>query len=189
VIDTFEGSIEHQSGGFGVQLEDLRGRFERNVSEFADRVNVHQGLSRDCLRPMQAMRGVFDFIYVDGSHHQDDVYLDAVLSWGLLKVGGMLAFDDYKWRWKDPNSDEIQSPAIGIDRFLKEHRGDFALVLRRYQLHVVKRSTGLVEHWLRTLRWNGFFSKFPIRRSQIERIRWLLNGTHRSQHRLEEGAE
>jgi hypothetical protein len=34
----------------------------------------------------------------DGSHRARDVLEDAVLSWPLLKVGGIMLFDDYLWQ-------------------------------------------------------------------------------------------
>jgi predicted O-methyltransferase YrrM len=37
----------------------------------------------------------FEFIYIDGSHQAPDVISDAILSFHLLKSGGVIAFDDY----------------------------------------------------------------------------------------------
>src|SRR5512135_1720811 len=37
----------------------------------------------------------FDIIYIDGSHNSADALEDAILSWRLLKDGGVLIFDDY----------------------------------------------------------------------------------------------
>ncbi len=37
----------------------------------------------------------YDLIYVDGSHEAEDVLVDAVMAWRLLKVAGMVIFDDY----------------------------------------------------------------------------------------------
>jgi len=39
----------------------------------------------------------FDYISIDGSHEAADVLSDAVLSWPLLKTGGLICFDDYEW--------------------------------------------------------------------------------------------
>ena len=41
--------------------------------------------------------GAIDFIYVDGSHQAHDVLCDAILSFKLLRVGGIVCFDDYLW--------------------------------------------------------------------------------------------
>lgn len=46
---------------------------------------------------MEGGENKFDFIYVDGLHLSQDVLYDALLSFDLLKVGGILIFDDYLW--------------------------------------------------------------------------------------------
>jgi predicted O-methyltransferase YrrM len=58
--------------------------------------------------------GDFDLIYVDASHYAVDVLTDAVLSFKLLKAGGILIFDDYLWAG-DENI--IYYPKIAIDSF------------------------------------------------------------------------
>ena len=58
--------------------------------------------------------GDFDLIYVDASHYAVDVLTDAVLSFKLLKAGGMLIFDDYLWAG-DENI--VYYPKIAIDSF------------------------------------------------------------------------
>ncbi|CAG8782373.1 43082_t:CDS:2 [Gigaspora margarita] len=57
----------------------------------------------------------FDFIYIDGSHESHDVSSDAILSWNLLKEGGIMIFDDYEWDFFE----EYLNPRIAIDSFLK----------------------------------------------------------------------
>jgi predicted O-methyltransferase YrrM len=39
----------------------------------------------------------FDLIYVDGSHHFEDVMIDFIYSLHLLTDGGIMAFDDSTW--------------------------------------------------------------------------------------------
>ena len=53
-------------------------------------------------------------IYIDASHYAVDVVTDAVLSFKLLKAGGILIFDDYLWAG-DENI--IYYPKIAIDSF------------------------------------------------------------------------
>lgn len=58
----------------------------------------------------------FDFIYIDGSHEAPDVLTDAVLSFELLKIGGLLCFDDFEW---DPAKDgTVHAPKLAIGAFL-----------------------------------------------------------------------
>jgi hypothetical protein len=55
-----------------------------------------------------------DFIYIDASHSEDDVYRDITNSYNILKKGGMIIGDDYNVTYK-----------IGVtlawDRFIKEN--------------------------------------------------------------------
>lgn len=59
----------------------------------ADKVTTIEDFSQVALRSLPLRS--FDIIYIDGSHAKDDVLEDAVLSWRLLKEGGVLIFDDY----------------------------------------------------------------------------------------------
>jgi len=61
----------------------------------ADKVTTIANFSQVALRSLPL--DSFDIIYIDGSHAKEDVLEDAVLSWRLLKEGGILIFDDYRW--------------------------------------------------------------------------------------------
>jgi predicted O-methyltransferase YrrM len=63
--------------------------------------------------------GYFDLIYIDGSHQAPDVLTDAVMSFQLLKVGGVMIFDDYLWTMDKPGfQDVLKMPKPAIDAFL-----------------------------------------------------------------------
>ncbi len=85
--------------------------FEENqrIGGHGDRLRIYEGLSAEVLAWMAAEEGFwesFDFIYIDGSHLAKDVFIDAALSWSLLKPGGILAFDDYGW------GEDIENPVL-----------------------------------------------------------------------------
>jgi predicted O-methyltransferase YrrM len=86
--------------------------------------------------------GFFDFIYVDGSHQAPDVLCDAVMSFRLLRPGGIIAFDDYLWQEPLPyGADPIRSPKIAIDAFTNIYcRKITVLSMHLYQLYVRKLS-------------------------------------------------
>jgi len=69
--------------------------FDYNIaaSGSGDRVTKLVGRSQDVLPVLPQSQ--FDFIYVDGSHKVGDVLQDAVLTWPLLRAGGLMIFDDY----------------------------------------------------------------------------------------------
>ena len=91
--------------------------FCHNISYFADQVTIKEGKSQDVLK---GLNDKYDFIYIDGDHHASSVMEDAVLSFGLLKSGGIMIFDDYLWGVELANPDKINLniPKNAIDSFL-----------------------------------------------------------------------
>lgn len=126
-VDTFRGSQEHES--IAVDRDRLLATFRANVAPHAGRVRVLEGESRAILRSMPP-EPTFDMVYIDGSHRAPDVLSDAVLSWPLVLPGGLLVFDDYAWRG------EGSRPRGAIDAFLKVHRGQYELLLKKYQVAI-----------------------------------------------------
>ncbi len=95
--------------------DDLEERFLKNLelSGFSDKVTVIKGSSQIELRNLAP--STFDIIYIDGDHSAPAVLTDAVLSWLLLKEGGVLIFDDYKYKLRERTPEE--RPLISIDAF------------------------------------------------------------------------
>ena len=90
--------------------------------------------SRDALRHLPQLH--YDFIYVDGSHATIDVLEDAVLSFRLLKAGGILAFDDYKW--DDSRLRAHGRPKPAIDAFVSLYAKKVALLHKGSQVWLRK---------------------------------------------------
>jgi predicted O-methyltransferase YrrM len=67
-------------------------------------------------------KNYFDLIYVDGSHQASDVLFDAVVSFKLLRVDGIMVFDDYLWAEELPARpafiDPLRCPKPAIDSFI-----------------------------------------------------------------------
>jgi predicted O-methyltransferase YrrM len=111
----------------------IEDRFRHNLalSGFAGKVTVRKGRSEVELRklPMDS----FDIIYVDASHLGKDVFIDAALSWGLLKKGGVLIFDDYGWTLEPRPEDR---PKMAIDAFLSVFNKEIRVIELGYQVIV-----------------------------------------------------
>ena len=126
-IDSWEGGIEHKQGGsWEANMPEVEARFTHNMkiainkSSRTVKLELHKGLSNKELPKLVAndMQEYFDFIYIDGSHQAPDVLLDAILGFELLKIGGVMAFDDYLWQEPLPGgTDPIRCPKISIDAF------------------------------------------------------------------------
>lgn len=77
----------------------------------------------------------YDFIYVDGSHKLLDCYTDLILSWRLLKSGGIMGIDDYLWN----NKDLLGSPFESVNHFLKKYENDINILAKDYRVFIEKK--------------------------------------------------
>jgi len=150
-VDTWEGGVEHNEGGSAqVDMGEVETRFRGNVQLAKSRaknnvdVVIHKGMSDAVLAGMFAggKAGYFDFIYVDGSHQAPDVLCDAILAFRLLRVNGLIAFDDYLWQEHLPNGvDPIRCPKPAIDAFTNIYCRKIKIIgAPLYQLYVQKLS-------------------------------------------------
>lgn len=113
-IDPFPGKL------YKIFLDNLK------LSGFSDKTKVIRGYSQYELRKLPL--NSYDIIYIDGSHVAKDVLSDAVLSWELVKKGGIIIFDDYRWR---PDLPAIKSPKMAIDAFIDIFRTEMEVVAPR----------------------------------------------------------
>ncbi len=129
-IDPFTGSVEHVN----LDLSDLRSRFDNNTQEWADKLRIIQKTSIAALPELLASGEKFDSIYVDGSHRASDVLFDAVNCFELLKVGGVMIFDDYLGG-KLVTDDDVK-PAV--DAFIFAYQSKVNVFNVAYQLWLQK---------------------------------------------------
>ena len=107
-VDPFTGSPEHEAGGIDCSTNEA---FARKRLEPFGQCEIITGRSEEFLRTFSEK---LDFAYVDGHHASMNTLRDAVLVFDLLKVGGILIFDDYAWTGMPR---PIDCPKIGIDAF------------------------------------------------------------------------
>jgi predicted O-methyltransferase YrrM len=84
-----------------------------------------------CLKPE-----MFDIVYVDGSHRACHALRDIVISFELLKDGGLMIIDDYAW--KAYPDDPMLNPGPAIDAFLTIYAPRINLLHKEYQVIVKK---------------------------------------------------
>jgi predicted O-methyltransferase YrrM len=119
---------------------DTKELFNRNreIGCHEERIRHFDGRSLEVLSWMineQEYFGNYDFIYVDGSHLATDVMVDAVLSWKLLKVGGIMIFDDYGMV---ELSCEGDPPSHAINSFLSVYREALQVLESGWRLVLLK---------------------------------------------------
>lgn len=144
-IDTWEGGIEHDRS----TMSDVERRFDNNIAlaqasaQNAAHVTKHKKFSNlalaDLIASGQSLK--FDVVYVDGSHQAPDVLIDCVMSFQLLRAGGLMIFDDYIWTMEAMGKqDAFNMPKPAIDAFLNIFQRKMQIVRGTpiYQLYAAK---------------------------------------------------
>ncbi|MCB0338514.1 MAG: class I SAM-dependent methyltransferase [Bdellovibrionales bacterium] len=111
-----------------LSADELYQRNRSNLSEFGDRVILFRERSAVALKSAELQSKTFQLIYIDGSHLACDVLQDAVLSFPLLDVGGIMIFDDYMWNPVARETTPALTPKIAIESFLRCYDGHYALI-------------------------------------------------------------
>jgi len=123
-----------------------------NLSQHLGDIILLQDFSVNVLiRFIQEKLLKFDLIYVDGDHNACGLLQDLILSWKLLKVGGIMLIDDYEMEAVDPwfykshkefseNYPQLKftHPRIAIDSFLTIYRGQYDKIIDNYQIGLRK---------------------------------------------------
>jgi predicted O-methyltransferase YrrM len=120
-VDTWDGSVDLPSA----RMAGVEQRFDRNVNRAVGQAKASVDFRKCKQGSTRALSGFvaegetsFDLIYVDGSHTAPDVLTDAVLAFQLLRVGGVMIFDDYLWSMEAPlYVDLLNMPKPAIDAF------------------------------------------------------------------------
>jgi predicted O-methyltransferase YrrM len=131
-------------------------RFDRNIKAtgVAYKVIKLKGSSEQMLRSLHEQK--YDYVYIDGCHLAKWVLSDAVLSWDLVKPGGVIIFDDYgfistppkgykctrikfvdEYLWKKRELETSPEPAI--DAFINIYKPYHEVIFKRWQVVVRKK--------------------------------------------------
>lgn len=95
--------------------------FLYNIKESGqkNKVIVNQGFSYNVLPKLITQNKQYDIIFIDGNHVAPFVLTDSVLSWYLLKKGGIMIFDDYLWTFQ---SGGTLTPKLAVDSFISNFK-------------------------------------------------------------------
>lgn len=96
---------------------ETEARFDANVD---GRVNKFKEPHDSFLVRQITENRKYDLIYIDGNHDAKNVLSDSVLSWKILADGGLMIWDDYRWKDSDWSVGQID-PKHAIDGFLRCH--------------------------------------------------------------------
>jgi len=141
IVDTFGGSLKEAGMVNAKNLleaneDSIYINFTHNISFFQDKIDfiIHRGYSQQILPTLEDK---YDFIYIDASHKADDTFIDAYYAHKMLKVGGLVIFDDFEW--KDSNRPHVvDSPELGIRQFFTMYDESYQLAYQGYQIGAIK---------------------------------------------------
>jgi predicted O-methyltransferase YrrM len=120
-------------------LEKYYRRFSNNIKNYLDKINIVRNHSSHALRKYEPVP-TFDFIYIDGCHLAPFALEDIVLSFPLLKPGGVFIFDDYMIK-REGN----KSPKFAIDSFLTIYAELIDVIHIGYQVIVKRKEDVLIK--------------------------------------------
>jgi predicted O-methyltransferase YrrM len=104
------------------------------LAKGCDKVKNIQAMSHRALKTLPAE--TFDLVYIDGSHQTQDVLIDAVMAFDLVKDGGLILFDDYELFYSWQAGQRVKN---AIDAFVAGYRDRLEVVHHEYQVLVKKR--------------------------------------------------
>ena len=110
-------------------------RYNIESSGFSEKVIIEKGLSNVILPNLITKNKEYDIIFIDGNHVAPFVLMDSVLSWNLLKPGGILIFDDYLWM---PDSYKSLTPKLAVDSFIEVFEDYVEVILDKYRKAIKK---------------------------------------------------
>ena len=129
-VDTWTGSYENIHKNF--KWDDVELFYDKRIKPYKN-VIKYKKYSKDFFIENTEK---FDFIYIDGDHTSNGVYDDANYALKCLKVGGLLAFDDFLWEHESRNPK--LSPGPGINKFISENIDKVSVLIALNQLWLVK---------------------------------------------------
>lgn len=131
-IDTWRGSDEDVHKKF--DWSDIKNTYYSKVKPYieSNKIIPVESKSVDFLRSCTTE---FDFVYIDGNHEAYAVLEDFIFVFDLVKIGGIVAFDDYTWIGGLPPH---KRPAMAIDSILECYQDKIKVIDSGNQIWVKK---------------------------------------------------
>lgn len=129
-IETFKGSDEHLK----IDFATIKKNFLNNTKKFQKRIYLYEGTSENFFSSIN-LKKHYDLIYIDGSHHYEDVMQDANNSFNVLNKNGIIIFDDFLKRYY---KDLTKDPILAVLNFINQHKKDIKVINVGYQIIIQK---------------------------------------------------
>lgn len=104
-----------------------------SICKHKEKLTQHVARSQDILPKLVEKGEFFDIIYIDGSHHEEDVLFDLTYADKLLNTGGVILLDDVGFDWN-----KTEGVVGALKRFLLNSTEGYKLILKEYQCALQK---------------------------------------------------
>ena len=137
-VDTFKPYSEIPSNDLESlnRFKNVFKNFKFNTEKYKDRVKVFDSDSDDFFSNKKMGNIKFDLVYVDGSHHAENVWRDLNNSFLSLNDSGYIICDDYTWNKFDKLED---NPICAINRFITENKSKLKIIKVYDQIVIQKK--------------------------------------------------
>ena len=132
-VDTFEGSDEYDKNGMvkhnHVSFEVVYENFKTNLKLVNKKdINFLKDTSDNFFTNNKSQ---FNLIYIDGSHHYDNVKKDFINAYNCTEKNGIMIFDDFLWFYYENFK---QNPICAIIECYKMYKNNLELIFLNHQI-------------------------------------------------------
>jgi hypothetical protein len=130
-VDTFKGSDEYDG-----MIKHKHVSFETVYKNFTTNLNLVNKKNLNFLRDtsdnfFENNKSQFNLIYIDGSHHYDNVKKDFINAYNCIEKNGILIFDDFLWFYYE---DFKKNPICAIIECYKIYKENLELIFLNHQI-------------------------------------------------------
>jgi predicted O-methyltransferase YrrM len=130
-VDTFQGSDEYQG-----MNELLDTNFDKVFENFKINIDLINKKNINYLKDtsdnfFKKNKNTYNLIYIDGSHHYDNVKKDFVNSYEHLEKNGIIIMDDFLWLYY---KDFEKNPINAIIQCYQKYKKNLELVFLNHQI-------------------------------------------------------
>lgn len=122
-VDTWKGSVG-DPGHAERDWSAIRAAHHERCTYFCE---SWEGTTDEFFAGLADHHLILDFVYIDADHSTDSVAADAVNTFNHLKIGGVMAFDDYDY---NPHWARGDVPRPAIDTFLNVYAEHIEVIER-----------------------------------------------------------
>jgi hypothetical protein len=132
-VDTFKGSDEYDKDGMAkhnhISFDVVYENFKMNLKLVNKKdINFLKDTSDNFFTNNKSQ---FNLIYIDGSHHYDNVKKDFINAYSCIEKNGIMIFDDFLWFYYE---DFKKNPICAIIECYKMYKDNLELIFLNHQI-------------------------------------------------------